>query len=105
MAAMSPELPDHMLADHMSQYNPGLIPTLKLHSKYNPEAHMAHMVHMAHMAAHVVPSEVPALPAVSPVSLPAGSYSPAPPAPPAYHHPAPAGPVLLEKKPYETKTV
>ena len=106
MAAMSPELPDHMLADHMSQYHPGLIPTLKLHSKYNPEMgpmeHMEHMEHMVHPVAPVAPvapySPAPVAPVVAP-------YSPAPVAPVAPYHPTPAGPVLLEKKPYETKTV
>ena len=117
MAAMSPELPDHMLADHMSQYHPGLIPTLKLHSKYNPE--MAHMGPMAHMAQMAHPSPAPVAPyspapvaPVAPVApyspapvAPIAPYSPAPVAPAPYHPPAPAGPVLLEKKPYETKTV
>jgi len=81
MAAMSPELPDHMLQDTMSQYHPGLTPALRLKPKYAP-AILSH-------------------------SLPA-PYSPAPmgyaPAPAPYT-PVPVGPVLLEKKPYETKTV
>ena len=95
MAAMSPELPDHMLADHMSQYHPGLIPTLKLHSKYNPE--MAHMGPMAHMAQMAHPSPAPVAPyspaPVAPVA-PVAPYSPAPVAPVAPYSPAPVAPVV-----------
>jgi len=83
MAAMSPELPDHMLQDSMSQYHPGLTPALRLKPGYAPH-----------------PS--PFSPA--PNSYAPAPYSPAPytPEPVAYE---PVGPVLLEKKPYETKTV
>ena len=87
MAAMSPELPDHMLQDSMSQYHPGLTPALRLKPAYAPHGH-------APLSYSPVPA--PYAPAPAP-------YTPAPYAPePAYE---PVGPVLLEKKPYEVKTI
>lgn len=83
MAAMSPELPEQMLQDTMSQYHPGKTPTLRLKPGYGPAGHVA--------AIHA-PSPL----SYSPVPAPA-PYSPTP-----Y---TPAGPVLLKEKPYEVKTV
>lgn len=76
MAAMSPELPEQMLQDTMSQYHPGKTPALRLKPGYAPAGHVS--------AIH------------SPAPL---SYSPLP-AP--Y---IPVGPVLLKERPYEVKTV
>jgi len=92
MAAMSPELPDHMLQDTMSQYNPGLTPALRLKPGYAP---------------HPAPFS-PVGPA--PTSFAPAPYSPAPYSPEPVYAPEPlayepVGPVLLDKKPYETKTV
>ena len=88
MAAMSPELPDHMLQDTMSKYHPGLTPALRLKPNYAP-----------HTLTHSLPPASP----ISPFSPAPVGFAPAPvPYTPVPVHP---GPVLLEKKPYETKTV
>ena len=90
MAAMSPELTDHMLQDTMSQYHPGKTPALRLKPGYAPALHTP--------APHISALHSPAPLSYSPVPSPA-AYSPVP----ATY--APVGPVLLEKKPYEVKTV
>ena len=41
MAAMSPELPEQMLQDTMSQYHPGKTPALRLKPGYAPAGHVS----------------------------------------------------------------
>jgi len=83
MAAMSPELPEQMLQDTMSEYHPGKTPALRLKPGYAP-------------AGHVSAIHSPAALSYSPVA----ATAPYPPAP--Y---TPVGPVLLKEKPYEVKSV
>lgn len=91
MAAMSPELPEQMLQDTMSQYHPGKTPALRLKPGYGPAGHVS-AIHTPIVSAIHSPAPL----SYSPVPAPA-PYSPAP-----Y---SPVGPVLLKEKPYEVKTV
>ena len=91
MAAMSPELPEQMLQDTMSQYHPGKTPALRLKPGYGPAGHVS-AIHTPIVSAIHSPAPL----SYSPVPAPA-PYSPAP-----Y---TPVGPVLLKEKPYEVKTV
>ena len=93
MAAMSPELPEQMLQDTMSQYHPGKTPALRLKPGYAPAGHMS-TIHSP--AGHMSSIHSPAPLSYSPVPAPA-PYSPAP-----YTN---VGPVMLKEKPYEVKTV
>jgi len=116
MAAQQLGLPDRLdsagpserLVDTGSGYQPGSSPVIKLRPEYQPEP-----------AAYQPPAPAPP-PYVAPVPTPAyGAPTYAPPAPtyhqpapqPAYHEPAPpayhvpVGPVLLDKRPYEVKSV
>ena len=108
MAAMSPSLPDHMgeaeLQDTMSQYNPGLTPALHLRPGYSPHSggHAPSHAPLVHAPLVPTPSHAPALTPL--VHAPAPAPAPYHPAPAPYT-PAPVGPVLLEEKPYEVKTV
>ena len=111
MAAMSPELPDHMLQDSMSQYHPGLTPALRLKPAYAPHgehaplslapAPLSHSLSPAPVSHALAPA--PYSPVPAPYAPAPAPYTPAPYAPePTYE---PVGPVLLEKKPYEVKTI
>jgi len=98
--------PSERLVDTGSGYQPGSSPVIKLRPEYHPEP------------AYQPPAPAPP-PYVAPVPTPAygaPTYAPAAPtyhqpAPPAYHEPAPpayhvpVGPVLLDKRPYEVKSV
>ena len=105
------------------RYTPGSSPVIKLRPEYQPAPAYQVSDHLHQHQLILVPQQPPAPappPYVAPVPTvgygaptyapPAPTYhQPAPPvayhepAPPAYH--APVGPVLLDKRPYEVKTM
>jgi len=115
MAAAAPELPDHapneILVDSKNKYNPGRTPALKLKPDYHPPK----------QTYNPEPAFVPEpvyVPQPKPTYAPAPAYVPEPaygaqpvyapepayvPEAPAYV--APVGPVLLENRPHEVKSV
>merc|ERR1719481_1614448 len=102
MAAESPELGDQMLQDTNSNYQPGLTPALKLKPGYAPPQPLAPAPAPA-PGFGVVPAPAPGfgvVPAPAPSYVPQPAYTPEP-----YTPPAPVGPVLLESKPYDPKSV
>merc|ERR1712112_637415 len=76
-----------MLQDTNSNYQPGLTPTLKLKPGYAPPQPLA-------------PAPAPGYAPQAPYVAPQPAYTPEP-----YSPPAPVGPVLLESKPYDPKSV
>jgi len=101
MAAESPELLDHMLQDTNSKYNPGLTPVLKLKPGYAPLQAFSPA-----FGAAPTYSPVPAYTAAPSYGQPKHAYTPEPTySPIPYSLPAPQEPVLLEKRPYEVKSV
>lgn len=95
MAAESPELLDHMLQETDSNYQPGLTPALRLKPGYARKPAQS----TAFTAA------APAAPAPVYATQPAyGSPQPAY-TPEPYSPPAPVGPVLLESRPHDPKSI
>merc|ERR1712004_716285 len=100
--------PSERLVDTNSGYQPGSSPVIKLRPEYQPEpAYQPPAPAPPPFVAPVVPTSSYGAPAT--YTPPAPAYvQPAPPAyvepaAPAYH--APVGPVLLDKRPYEVKSV